>query len=52
MSAGTASGSSCTNATASRRNTFVMGDVNGDGVGDFLIELSGQVALISSDFIL
>ncbi len=33
-------------------NTFVSGDVNGDGVGDFQIRLDGVVPLFSSDFIL
>lgn len=33
-------------------NTFVSGDVNGDGVGDFQIQLEGLFPLISSDFIL
>ncbi|HEY5723550.1 MAG TPA: cadherin domain-containing protein [Allosphingosinicella sp.] len=32
--------------------TRVSGDVNGDGVADFLIQLSDPVTLISSDFIL
>jgi len=33
-------------------NTFVSGDVNGDGIGDFSIQLSGNVALLASDFVL
>jgi hypothetical protein len=33
-------------------NTFVSGDVNGDGIADFQIELTGPVTLISTDFIL
>jgi hypothetical protein len=33
-------------------STFVSGDVNGDGVADFLIQLEGLVPLISSDFVL
>ena len=33
-------------------STFVSGDVNGDRVGDFLIQLEGLVPLTSSDFIL
>jgi hypothetical protein len=32
-------------------NTFVAGDVNGDGVADFQIQLDGTVALVSSDFV-
>jgi hypothetical protein len=32
--------------------TTVFGDVNGDGVADLQIQLSGSIALISSDFIL
>ena len=31
--------------------TIVQGDVNGDGIADFQIELSGQVNLGASDFI-
>ena len=33
-------------------NTFVMGDVNGDGVADFVIQVNGQVTFTSGDFIL
>ncbi len=33
-------------------DTFVSGDVNGDGIGDFQIQLEGLVPLTSSDFIL
>lgn len=33
-------------------DTFVAGDVNGDGVKDFLIYLEGAVALNASDFLL
>ena len=33
-------------------NTFVMGDVNGDGVADFVIQLGGIVNLGSGDFLL
>ena len=29
-----------------------IGDINGDGVADFQIELRGQIALTSADFIL
>lgn len=32
-------------------NTMVMGDVNGDGIADFVIQLSGVVNLGSGDFI-
>ena len=32
--------------------TTIFGDVNGDGVADLQIQLSGTIALISSDFIL
>lgn len=33
-------------------HTFVTGDVNGDGVGDFLIELSSLQTLAATDFVL
>lgn len=33
-------------------NTFVTGDVNGDGIADFQIQLQGTITLTSSDFIL
>jgi hypothetical protein len=33
-------------------NTFVSGDVNGDGVADFTIQVNGNVVFQSSDFIL
>jgi Ca2+-binding RTX toxin-like protein len=33
-------------------STFVTGDVHGDGVGDFLIQLVGQHTLTANDFIL
>lgn len=33
-------------------DTFVLGDVNGDGVADFRIILTGNLALTASDFIL
>ncbi|MFC3182149.1 calcium-binding protein [Cypionkella sinensis] len=33
-------------------DTFVLGDVNGDGVADFRIVLTGNLALTASDFIL
>jgi hypothetical protein len=32
--------------------TTIFGDVNGDGIADLQIQLSGSVALVSSDFIL
>jgi serralysin len=32
--------------------TKIMGDVNGDGVADFVISLSGNIALTPTDFIL
>ena len=31
-------------------NTYVQGDVNGDGIGDFLIRLDGPLTLHASDF--
>ena len=33
-------------------NTLVMGDVNGDGVADLVIQVSGLVSLTSGDFLL
>jgi Ca2+-binding RTX toxin-like protein len=33
-------------------DTFVQGDINGDGAADFDIALTGVVALVSADFIL
>ncbi|MEY2926460.1 MAG: hypothetical protein RL367_937, partial [Pseudomonadota bacterium] len=33
-------------------NTFVTGDVNGDGVADFAIQTTGNIAFLASDFIL
>jgi Ca2+-binding RTX toxin-like protein len=33
-------------------DTFVQGDINGDGAADFDIALTGVVALVSTDFIL
>jgi RTX calcium-binding nonapeptide repeat (4 copies)/Cadherin domain len=36
----------------SNGNTFVTGDVNGDGVADFGIQLSGLVSLVAADFVL
>jgi Ca2+-binding RTX toxin-like protein len=33
-------------------NTFVTGDVTGDGKADFIIQLMGSLALSSSDFLL
>lgn len=32
-------------------NTILRGDTNGDGLADFSIELRGQIALTSSDFV-
>ena len=37
---------------ASGGNTIVSGDVNGDGVADLQIQLTGTISLVSSDFIL
>lgn len=36
----------------SEGNTYVMGDVNGDGVADFAIQVSGLVNFASGDFLL
>ncbi len=33
-------------------NTFVTGDVNGDGVADFGIQIGGLVSLVATDFVL
>ncbi len=33
-------------------NTFVSGDVNGDGVADFMIQVNGAIAFVAADFIL
>ena len=33
-------------------DTFIEGDVNGDGLGDFLIAIDATVALTSADFVL
>ncbi len=33
-------------------DTFISGDVNGDGKADFSIKLTGLVTLSASDFIL
>jgi Ca2+-binding RTX toxin-like protein len=33
-------------------NSFVMGDVNGDGIADFVIQVNGPVSFVSGDFIL
>jgi PHD/YefM family antitoxin component YafN of YafNO toxin-antitoxin module len=33
-------------------NTFVSGDVNGDSLADFSVQLTGNIALLSTDFIL
>ena len=32
--------------------TTIWGDLNGDGVADLQIQLSGSIALVASDFIL
>ena len=37
---------------ASGGNTIVSGDVNGDGVADLQIQLTGTISLVASDFIL
>ena len=33
-------------------NTFVQGDIDGDGVADFVIQVDGTVNLVGGDFIL
>lgn len=33
-------------------NTFVSGDVNGDSLADFSVQLNGNIALLSTDFLL
>ena len=33
-------------------NTYVEGDVNGDGLADFAIRLDGAVTLVAGDFVL
>ena len=33
-------------------NTFVMGDVNGDGIADFVIQVNGTMTFVTGDFIL
>ena len=33
-------------------NTYIQGDVDGDGVADFMIKLYGDVTLGSGDFLL
>ena len=33
-------------------NTYVMGDVDGDGIADFIIKLDGDVPLTGGDFLL
>jgi serralysin len=33
-------------------NTVVAADVNGDGVADFSIVLSGNITLVAGDFVL
>ena len=40
------------NSGNSNDNTIVAGDVNGDGVADFQIELDGFVSLTANDFLL
>ena len=37
---------------SSKKKTFVYGDVNGDKVADFQIELSGKIGLKEGDFVL
>ncbi|WP_221939022.1 hypothetical protein, partial [Mycobacterium sp. KBS0706] len=32
--------------------TTIAGDVNGDGVSDFHIQLTGNLALVAADFVL
>jgi hypothetical protein len=36
----------------SGNNTFVIGDVTGDGKSDFIIQVSGVHAMTGSDFLL
>jgi serralysin len=36
----------------SEGHTYVSGDVDGDGIGDFLIALTSPVVLASGDFVL
>ena len=33
-------------------NTYVSGDINGDGVADFMVRVDGLHTLASSDFML
>jgi hypothetical protein len=33
-------------------NTILSGDVNGDGIADFQVQLAGTITLVSSDFLL
>ena len=33
-----------------RGNTIIEGEVNGDGVADFSIQVNGQVNLVGADF--
>ncbi|MBV9932373.1 MAG: calcium-binding protein [Alphaproteobacteria bacterium] len=33
-------------------NTWIQGDINGDGVADFEVKLDGAVTVVSSDFVL
>ena len=37
---------------ASGGNTTIFGDVNGDGLADLQIQLSGQLSLVAADFVL
>ncbi len=38
--------------TQTATKTFVQGDIDGDGVRDFVIELTGQITLTAGDFVL
>jgi hypothetical protein len=33
-------------------DTWIQGDINGDGIADFEIALTGQVPLVTTDFLL
>jgi hypothetical protein len=37
--------------TNSSQNTMVLGDVNGDGIADFAIRLSGHITLTTNDML-
>lgn len=39
-------------AVADGGNTYIEGDVNGDGLADFAIRLDGAVTLVAADFVL